>query len=323
MNLSSLAKHFSDEAAAWELVEKMRWPNGPVCPHCGDTGHAYFIKPRNGNRTTSTGRVTYRRLWKCKACRKPFSVLIGTIFERSQVPLSKWLLATYLMSASKNGIAAAELRRTLDVTQSTAWFMTHRLREAMKVGSLAPRMIGDIVADETYVGGNPKNWHKDDPRWARVQRGRGNPFTTPVLALIDAETGEARSRVIPNVTGKTLRKAIQENVVLGVSTLHTDKWRGYNAVGQEMAAHHAVDHGAGQYVTEKSNGTNMAENYFAQLKRSLDGTFHHVSVEHLHRYLTEFDFRYSTRKLNDTARMERIMTQTEGRRVTYRRVTAA
>src|SRR5262245_41788024 len=137
LNISVIAKRFSDESAAWEYLEEMRWPNGPECPHCGSVGHAYFIKPKNGHGETSTGKVSYRRLWKCAECRKPFSVLVGTIFERSHVPLSKWLMALFMMSASKNGVAAFEIHRTLGVTNKTAWFLMHRIREAMKRGELA------------------------------------------------------------------------------------------------------------------------------------------------------------------------------------------
>ena len=208
MNLSTLAKHFSDEAAAWELVEKMRWPDGPVCPRCGERNRAYFIKPRNGHRTTSTGAVSHRRLWKCAACRKPFSVLVGTIFERSQVPLSKWLLALYLMSASKNGVAANELRRTLGVTQPTTWFMLHRLREAMRLSSIET-MRGTIVADETYIGGEIGRMSKSTRQRLVDRRNapgglKGATEKTAVLSLVNATTGEVRSQVVANVDGTTL-----------------------------------------------------------------------------------------------------------------------
>lgn len=156
LNISVLAKKFSDESAAYELLESMRWANGPECPHCGSVDNAYFL---SGARRTSTGKVSSRRLWKCAECRKQFSVLVGTIFERSQVPLSKWLMALYMMASSKNGVAAFELHRTLGVTNKTAWFMLHRIREAMKRGELAETMTGTIVADETWIGGKPSNRH--------------------------------------------------------------------------------------------------------------------------------------------------------------------
>lgn len=315
LNIATLARHFSDEAAAWELVEKMRWPDGPVCPHCGDVGRAYFIKPRSGQRSTSTGKVSYRRLWKCKACRKPFSVLVGTIFERSQVPLSKWLLATYMMSASKNGVAANELRRTLGVTQPTAWFMLHRLREAMNVGTPERLMSGTVVADETWIGGNVRNRHASDPRGHTDDK-------TPVLSLVSKQTGEVRSQVVTDVSGHTLRKAMANVADLPHTVLHTDGAKAYEFIEYEFAGHEAVNHVQGEYVRDDVS-TNQAENFFSQLKRSLDGTHHRVSTEHLPRYLAEFDFRHSTRKLSDTERMERLMGQVQGKRLTYRRVTAA
>jgi transposase-like protein len=324
LNLSELAKHFSDEAAAWELVESLRWKNGPVCPHCGDEGRAYFLKPRNGPRTTSTGAVSYRRTWKCAACRKKFSVLVGTIFENSKVPLSKWLLALYLMSASKNGVAANELRRTIGVTQTTAWFMLHRLREAMKVASFET-MRGTIVADETWIGGNPARMNrKTRERWEKLPRGSSNSAKTPVLSLINAATGEVRSRVIADVAGPTLRKVIAEQVDMAGSQLWTDEGPGYRHFGREFITHAMVNHSDKQYLDfETGASTNKAENFFSQLKRSIDGTYHRVSREHLSRYLDEFDFRFSTCKMSDSARMERIIDQAEGRRLTYRRVTAA
>lgn len=332
LNLSTLAKHFSDEAAAWELVERMRWPDGPICPHCGDRNRAYFLKPRNGTRTTRTGKATYRRLWKCKACRRQFSVLVGTIFERSQVPLSKWLLALHLMSASKNGIAANELRRVLGVTQTTAWFMLHRLREAMRQASLTT-MRGTIVADEAWIGGDPgrmnaktrARWEEKDAEPQLVLPGmkaRGRlTAKTPILSLVNATTGEVRSQVVPDVTGHTLRKAIAENVDMSGSVLWTDEGKWYDQLGREFIAHNTVNHSDEQYVDFATGATtNHVENFFSQLKRSIDGTHHHVSKEHLHRYLAEHDFRFSTCRISDTARMERIMEQVEGRRLTYRRV---
>jgi len=316
LNLSTLAKHFSDEGAAWELVEKMRWPDGPICPHCGDRNRAYFIKPRKP-RTTSTGAVSYRRLWKCKACRKPFSVLVGTIFERSQIPLSKWLLALYMMSANKNGVAANELRRTLGVTQPTAWFMLHRIREAM-AAPYETMFSGVVMADETYIGGDPENRHE----WQRgpERSGRGTE-KTPVVSIIDQETGEVRSHVVTNVDGVTLGRILMGNVDPAGSTLVTDGWKGYNLAGSFFSKHESVNHSAGEYVRDGFT-TNPVESFFAQLTRSIDGTHHHVSVAHLHRYVAEHDFRYSTRKVSDTDRMVKIVEQAEGQRLTYEQVKA-
>lgn len=322
INLASLAKHFSDEEAAYELVEDMRWHGSPVCPHCGEVGNAYYLKATNGYRTTKAGNRSYRRLWKCAACRKQFSVLVGTIFQDTKVPLSKWLLAIYLMAASKNGVAAFELHRTIGVTNKTAWFMCHRIREAMKAGPVADMLRGTIVADETWIGGDPKNRHANDKRNDPIPMGPGVNARTekiPVLSLISTETGEVRSRVVTDVTGATLRKVISENVDMAGSVLHTDTSQSYVTLGQEFVAHHAVNHSDGEYVARNGASTNHAEGFFSQLKRSIDGTHHHVSVEHLPRYLAEFDFRYSTRKISDGRRMQRMMDQT-GRRLTYRQI---
>lgn len=329
LNLCSIARQFSDEAAAWEAVEEMLWPEGPVCPHCGDVGRAYFLKARSGERRTKAGNVTYRRLWKCKACRKPFSVLVGTIFQDTKVPLSKWLMAIFMMVSAKNGVAAFELHRTLNVTNTTAWHMFHRIREAMKQSPVADMLRGTVAADETFIGGNPSRMNKKArARWEERKNtphsGRTSGMTdkAPVLSLVNVETGVIRSKVVARVDGHNLRKAIAEQVDMAGSVLWTDEGAWYNQLGEEFIAHHAVNHSAGQYVN-LNNGTttNKVESYFSQLKRSLDGTHHHVSKEHLHRYLSEHDFRYSTCKMNDSARMKRLMGQTVGKHLPYRVLT--
>jgi transposase-like protein len=307
INIASLAKHFSDEASAWEFMENLRWPNGPVCPHC-QHDRAYFIKARSGERTTSTGRTSYRRLWKCASCRKQFSVLVGSIFEDSKVPLAKWLLAVYMMCSDKNGVAAFELHRTLGVTNKTAWFMLHRIREAMANRGRLWKMHGTVVADETFVGGLNKNRHE--------RKQADAPAKAIVLTLIDKERGQSRSRVIPDVTGRTLKREMQRHVH-PAAVLHTDSNPAYNGMGRMLSEHHTVNHKAGEYVRHGKITTNQAENFFSQFKRSLDGTHHHVSVEHLQRYASEFDFRYSTRDLTDSQRMHRLMGQTGGVRLTY------
>jgi len=291
------------------LLEEIRWKNGPECPHCGSVDHAYFLAARNSTRRTSTDKATYRRLWKCAECRKQFSVLVGTIFERSQVPLSKWLLALYMMSSNKNGVAAFELHRTLGVTNKTAWFMCHRIREAMKRGEVN-LLEGVIEADETFIGGKEGNRHA-------TQRAKGPKPKTAVLTLIETHTGEARSRVVPDVTGASLQKAMEGQVEASRSILHTDEATAYQAIGARFMAHGRVNHSQSEYVAGNVT-TNHAEGFFSQLKRSIDGTHHHVSTTHLPRYLAEFDFRYSTRRLSDTQRMVRLVGQTGGRRLTYR-----
>jgi transposase-like protein len=317
LNLATLPKYLSDEESAWELLERLRWPEGRVvCPHCGviDPKH-YFIAARSGERTTRTGKTTFRRVWRCRHCRKQFSVLVGTIFESSKVPISKWLLAMWLFSAGKNGVSAKELQRHLGIAYQSAWFMAHRLREAATRKPLATLLSGTVVVDETFMGGKPENrhWNKD----ARGKWGRPLP-KTPVVALVSGD--EVRAQVIANVNGRTLRKAIQENVDMARSTLHTDGHQPYRSIGADMAGHVWVDHTHGEYVRDGAS-TNAAESFFAQMKRSITGTHHNVSKEHLHRYVNEFAFRWNTRKLTDGERVQAMVDATVGKRLTYRPLT--
>lgn len=322
------------EADAYKYVEALRWPDGPVCPHCGATDRCSFLNPANGvSRKTRTGAETQRRVWFCGACRKQFTALVGTIFHGSKVPLRKWLFVCYEMCANKNGIAAREIERKYEVTAKTAWFMTQRIREGMKRDPFASVMRGTVVADETFFGGKPKNKHQQGkPRpyskagGGRVQR--GNPFEnkTAVLSLISEQTGEVRSVVVPRVDGSTLRKVMAEHIDMPNSILHSDGGYQYREMGREdFAEHQSVDHNHNEYVRYEDDGTfigtNPAEGYFSQLKRSIDGTHHKVSVEHLPRYLAEFDFRYSTRELTDSQRTQRLFGQVGGRRLSYRPLT--
>ncbi len=327
LNLATLPKYLSDEAEAWALLERLRWNGVPVCPHCGtaDENH-YFLNAKSGLRTTRTGNATFRRLWKCrnKVCRKQFSVLVGTVFESSKLPVSKWLLALYLMSAGKNSVSALELQRHLGIAYQTAWFVGHRLREAMRREPLAGLMSGTVVSDEAWIGGSPKNRHRQGQTPGRVG-GRGRAGTpkgkTPVVALIEKETGEARTRVVTDVTGPTLRKAIAENVDMPNTVLHTDGHMAYRQIGREMAGHEFVDHSEWVYVSPTGVSTNLVESFWAQFKRSLDGTFHNVSSEHLHRYADEFTFRWNTRKGTDQQRVNALLDGAVGKRLTYRPAT--
>ncbi|MFI5035525.1 MAG: IS1595 family transposase [Acidimicrobiales bacterium] len=316
LTFGDLARKINSEAEAYEYLESLRWPGKPVCPHCGVETDHYFLKPANGlDRKTRTGHVSQRRVWKCRSCRKQFSALTGTIFHGSKIPLQTWLLVFFEMCCNKNGIAAREIARRYGVAPKTAWFMTHRIREAMK--SRGVPFSGDVVADETYIGGDPANQHLNK----RTKRDTGKAAgtaKTPVVSLIDDDTGVARSTAVPWVDSASIRKIMKDNVDLATTVLHTDSATVYVPVARSMAGHFAVNHHAGEYVSEKSLGTQKVENFFSQLKRSLDGTHHSVSVEHLPRYLAEFDFRYSTRKLSDTQRMALLMTRVPGRRLSYR-----
>lgn len=262
MTVLQIADRLQTEADAYLFMEELRWGDGdPVCPHCGNLGASY-IRPLNGHsRKTRTGAASQRRVWRCLDCRKQFSVLTGTIFHGTKVPLRIWLLVIFEMCASKNGVAAREIERKYGVCARTAWFMLHRIREAMQPGALAEVFTGVVVADETYIGGTEKFKHawKRDPKAS----GRGTK-KTPVLSLIDKDTGEVRSRVIPNITGITLRKAIETHCDPARSILHTDKLPSYNLVGKQFVAHETVDHEDGEYVRGDVS-TNQCENFFSQL----------------------------------------------------------
>src|SRR5579875_208587 len=318
LNLATLPKYLSDEGAAWELLERLRWPEGQVvCPHCGviDPAH-YFIAARSGERKTRTGQTTYHRLWRCRHCRKQFSVLVGTIFESSKIPVSKWLLAMWLFNAGKNGVSALELQRHLGVSYQTAWFLGHRLREAVTREPLSSLLSGTVVADETWVGGEPKNRHANK----RVGSKQGLTDKTPVVALVHKESGEVRTRVVANVNGENLRQVLTSHVDPATTHLHTDSAQVYMPLGKKFASHGTVNHSIGEYVRDGVS-TNEAESFFAQFKRSLDGTHHNVSKDHLHRYATEFEFRWNTRKMTDAERVQKIIGASVGKRLTYRPLT--
>lgn len=316
-SIPALMKRVPTEADAYLLMEELRWNGTPVCSHCGSVSAHYFLKAKDPEgRKTRTGSHSQRRVWKCKDCRKQFTVLTGTIFHGTKIPLQTWLCVVFEMCASKNGVAAREIERKYDVTAKSAWFMVHRIREAMKRDPLAGLLSGVVVADETWIGGKPSNRHG-----ARYGKGKkGVTDKQPVLSLVNKTTGEVRSAVVRDVTAETLGPILRTETDPEATVLHTDTARSYRGIGKTFAGHETVNHFKAEYVRGEVS-TNAAEGYFSQLKRSLDGTHHAVSRVHLDRYLAEFDFRYSTRTMNDSLRMRGLMQSTGGRRLTYKPLT--
>jgi transposase-like protein len=311
LNFATIAKRYSDEDEAYKFLESIRWENGIVCPHCNNIG-ADYIEPEN-ERKTRTGKITYRRIWRCQSCKKQFSVLVGTIFEDSRIPLFKWILAIHEMNADKNGISSCELGRKLGITQKSAWFMLQRIRFAVEHSPLEKKLNGQVEADETYIGGAEKNKH-EDKKIANTQ-GRSTKTKTPVFSAVE-RGGSIYSKSMKAVSSKNIEKILKERVSLE-ATLNTDTFPIYEEPGKQFKKHQMVDHGAGQYVNGTAY-TNTVEGYFSQFKRSLSGTFHHVSEKHLDRYLAKFDHRYNTRKENDGIRMTDAIKQSYCKRLTYK-----
>ena len=311
-NLSKLSKYFSDEDAARLLLEKLRWPNGAACPKCGGAD-PYRLTPK------ATSKKPGRKgLYKCRACRKQFTVTVGTVFEDSHVPVSKWLMAMHLMASSKKGISAHQLHRMLDITYRAAWFVAHRLRYAMTHDALfGAKLSGTVEVDETYVGGKRRVGRYG----YEGQKGRPAPHDqtkTPVVALVERK-GRVRSFPIERVDGATLQKAIRQNVHLR-SHMMTDELHAYDGLNMGFAQHDTIKHSDGVYARGPIH-TNTVEGFFALLKRGIVGTFHHVSKGHLHRYCDEFAFRYNTRTavgVDDGQRAAMIVTGAEGKRLTFR-----
>jgi len=306
-------RYFQDEAAAFEALEAIVWPNGAHCPHCGGTeriGTLSGVKDKKG-------RVRLG-LKKCYDCRKQFTVRVGTVFESSHVALHLWFQAAFLLCSSKKGISANQLHRTLGVTLKTAWFMSHRLREAMRVLKMEPMGgYGKVVeADETYVGGKEKNKHRSK----RTPGNLGGKGKEIVMSLVE-RGGRVRSTHIPEVSASTLRPVLDAQLDRATS-LMTDEAGQWRIVGKDYARHEMVNHGIGEYVRGDAY-TNTIEGYFSILKRGITGTYHHVSQQHLKRYLAEFDFRYNERQalgVNDLARTNAALCGIRGKRLYYKAV---
>jgi transposase-like protein len=288
---------FHDATAAREYLEALHWPNGPICPHCGEDERV----------TRLTSKTARPGLVMCNACRKQFTVTVGTIFEDSKVPLNKWLLAYRLINGGKKGFSAHELHRALGITYKSAWFLAHRIRETMDSGGGHLGGPGKWVeADEAWVGGLAKN------------RAFRKPAPKKIVMTLVERGGRARSFHVANVTGPTLRGVLVRNVSRD-SVLMTDENNAYKALGIEYAMHMTVNHSAGQYGTlDRRKHSNTVENFFSIFKRGVIGTYHHLSEAHLHRYCREFDFRYNTRAMTDAERTVEALKGARGKRLMYR-----
>ena len=296
------APHFHNEEAAYAYVEARIWPNGPVCPKCGGVERVGLM----GGKSTRIG------LYKCYQCRSPFNVKIGTIFEASHVPMRLWLQAIYLIASSKKGFSSNQLHRTLGVTLKTAWFMSHRIREAMRSGDLSPFGAegGIVEADETYIGREPN-----------TPVTKGGAHKLKVVSLIDRNSGRARSFVVDNVNIKTIGAIVAANMVREARVV-TDEGSWYNRVAEQVAAHGTVNHGKAEYVSrfDPAIHTNTVEGFFSIFKRGMKGVYQHCGKKHLHRYMAEFDFRYSERHangVNDAMRADLLLAGIVGKRLTY------
>lgn len=287
------------EESAREYLEKIRWPDGARCPHCGSDAV-----------TKLQGEKCRPGLYKCrvKGCRKQFTVTVGTIFEDTHLTCKQWVMAFHLMCSSKKGISAHQLHRMLDITYKTAWHLAHRIRYAMKKEPLAGMLKGRVEVDETYIGGKPRRGGR------RSKRGRGTR-KTPVVVLVE-RGGSAVVRPVRRVSANELKGAIRE-VVDRSARINTDELNSYRGIGKEFdGGHGTVQHSAGQY-SHRGDSTNTAESFFALLKRGVHGTFHHVSKEHLSRYCDEFGFRWDGRKVTDGERTEAAIKGAEGKRLMY------
>lgn len=297
-------QNFTEDQAR-DYFERMRWPNGPGCVHCGSV-NVYRLQ----------GQSTRPGLFECRDCRKQFSVTVRSVMEDSHLPLATWARAFHFMCTSKKGMSALQLQRNLGLgSYRTAWFRAHRIREAMKCEPLAGLLQGDVQCDETYVGASRNNKHKLAPNEKPKKRGRGTSKAA-VLALVETG-GNVHSRPIERVDAKTLKAAMEE-VIAPSARILTDELASYPKAAAGFAGGHAtVRHSAGEYSRDGIN-TNTAESYFSLLKRGVYGTFHHISKKHLHRYCAEFDYRWNGRKVSDTECRDTAVRGVEGKRLMYK-----
>ena len=322
------AKHFHDEEAAFAELESILWPNGPVCPHCGSLDRIYVLKGVRSKPSKKHPKGVERfGLKKCGHCSKQFTVRVGTVFEDSHAPLHKWFQAIHLLASSKKGISSHQLHRTLEVQYNTAWFMSHRIREAMRVGGLLPPMGGDgsvVEVDETIYGRadtHPKGRKRPNKSI------RNSAHKNVILSLVE-RGGSVRSYHVSGSTVAEVVPVVKENVARETAIM-TDKAQLYRDHLHSFASHDRVDHSKDEYVREEEGKplihTNTVEGYFSVFKRGMRGTYQHCAEKHLHRYLAEFDFRYNRRTahgVSDVARAGAILDGVVGKRLTYETTSA-
>lgn len=291
-------RYFSDEDVTFNYVRKMRWPDGPVCPACGSKKYSF---------------LSTRRMFKCSGCKKQYSVKVGTIFEDSPIKLDKWMCAMWMLANAKNGISSYEIHRSLGVTQKTAWFMLHRIRFAMRAGSLE-KLVDHVEVDETYIGGKARNMHAH----VRAQKitSRGTKDKTIVVGLLE-RGGEIRMHVTQTSKKKELHGLVALNVLRG-SNVYTDALKSYDGL-DNWYAHQVVDH-AVCYVKDNVH-TNGLENFWSLLKRTMLGTYVSVEPFHLFRYLDEYSFRFNERRADDAHRFETVVSRIMNKRLTYAKLT--
>ncbi len=304
LNLISLAQEYADEDQARELLERLRWPHGPVCPHCKNEGKEKMISkftPREGSKSPARKGVYF-----CGACRKQFTVTVKTVFEGSHIPISKWLMAWFMICSSKKGMSAHQLHRMLKITYKSAWFMAHRIRFALS-DNPNQKLSGVVEVDEAFIGG------KEEPSKKFSNK-------TPVVALIE-QGGNMKTRVVASVSQHNLGKVLRDCVDATKSILCTDEHDAYKPEGKNFKSHFSVTHSKGEYTVNYDGvmaQTNNCESFFALLKRGVHGAFHSVSREHLPKYADEFAFRWNTRKVSDGARMAEGIPMAAGKRLMYR-----
>ncbi|MGH1576388.1 IS1595 family transposase [Planktotalea sp.] len=311
--MSVLSKaHMYDEAAAFKHVEGMLWADGPVCPHCGNCDKIYELKGvRSKPSKKNPEGVERHGLKKCAECRKQFTVRIGTIFEESHIPLHKWLQAIHLMVSSKKGVSSHQLHRVLEITYKSAWFMSHRIREAMRSdgGPMFGSGGGVVEVDETFIG----NKHK------KAEGARGYAHKNAMLSLVDRTTGQSKSFVVKDVTKATLVPILKANIAKE-ATVYTDEAKQYTGIGKHFADHDFTTHSKGEYGRGVVH-TNTIEGYFSIFKRGMKGVYQHCGKQHLHRYAAEFEFRYNNRIANgvdDLGRANVALMGIVGKRILYR-----